>query len=139
MATPIILCGKFEQVGQVVKNTIQPEFEVVHFISSPESGQTTIPLLVKGEAPTNSSDNIGSRNYAVASKAVVVGAMYDDAWVENLAKEVDVPVLRPERLVGNPTGPPDAAAVQAVAKRVKEGLQKLVDEGKLGQAGVFWY
>ncbi|RWA03042.1 hypothetical protein EKO27_g12063, partial [Xylaria grammica] len=43
MGTPIILCGKTEQIGRGVIAGLKPEYEVIHFIMSPESGAAQIP------------------------------------------------------------------------------------------------
>ncbi|KAI1373265.1 hypothetical protein F4677DRAFT_448595 [Hypoxylon crocopeplum] len=150
-ATPLILCGQFEEVGKAFKEAAQPDFEVVYFVSSPQAGLSDIPQVLKGEVLTlafTGGSKVGTGNVALgAPKAVVVGATYDDAWVEALRKELaaagkPVPILKaelPDKAAAGEAPTPDKGKEAAV--RAIRALKKLEGEGKLdgGDDGVYTY
>ncbi|KAI5861584.1 hypothetical protein GGS23DRAFT_598363 [Durotheca rogersii] len=158
-ATPLILCGHSEDLGNVFKEVLQPDYEVVHFVSSPKAGLVEIPLVLKGEIPTpaggggGGGSRVGTGNLALgAPRAVVVGAAYDDAWVASLRKDVAaaglkaVPVLKPEAEApyGLAPAPRTPDAVRKGAARAARALRQLEADGKLDPAakdepGVYVY
>ncbi|KAH9883817.1 hypothetical protein F4778DRAFT_788282 [Xylariomycetidae sp. FL2044] len=151
MAIPIVLCGKFEEMGKLFKDAVEPDFEVIHFISSPEQGQADIPLLLSGSTAPTTPSPVGTGDYTQPPRAVVVGPNYDDAWIEALRAQMgalQVPVLKPD-LGGNSQGPPSAGAAapgpemaKMAAQRALVVLNKLGGEGKLaskGEGGVWVY
>ncbi|CAJ2501845.1 Uu.00g046980.m01.CDS01 [Anthostomella pinea] len=148
MPTPIILCGKYEEMGKLLKEAISPDFEVVHFVDSPEAGLTDIPALLQGIAPTASASKLGTGNFAQVPRAIVLGATYDDVWVASLRQAITgglrkVPLLMPDLSNAPAVGgvaPSPAKANQAAGVALRE-LKKLEVEGKLdgGYDDVFTY
>ncbi|KAI2640854.1 hypothetical protein GGS26DRAFT_180258 [Hypomontagnella submonticulosa] len=151
-ATPVILCGHFEEVGKAFSDGLQPNFEVVFFTTSPQSSLTAIPQVFAGTIPSSStgSTKIGTGNLSHGlPKAVVVVAgspatYYDDAWVERARKEIStsgkrVPILKPDNNPGTAHQQQEKAA--AAAERAAKALKKLADEGKLDgeDDGVYHY
>lgn len=115
-------------------------FIVVHFVNSPQAGLQDIPLVLNGEIPTSAAatgGKVGSGNLSLGiPRVVVVGATYDDIWIESLRKEVvavgkHVLVLKPD--LGGGVAPPKPSAEQAkvAAERAVKVLKKLEEEGKL--------
>ncbi|KAI1383674.1 uncharacterized protein F4822DRAFT_84507 [Hypoxylon trugodes] len=163
--TPIILCGQFESVGKAFSEAVKPDYEVVYFATSPQSGLTDIPQVLSGQIPTAASvpgtnkigngTKVGSGNLIHGiPKAIVLGAVtYDDEWIESLRKEIpdgkQVPVLKREfdssaAAVGSGGATPvgsEKGKVEAAAERAIEVLKKLEEEGKLegGDEGVYDY
>ncbi|XXG95100.1 Aspartate aminotransferase, cytoplasmic [Hypoxylon texense] len=152
---PLILAGHFEDVGKTFQEAIQPDFDVVYFVTSPQAGLADIPAVLKGEIPTSaaaagSRHKVGSGNLAHGTpRAVVVSGSYDDAFVERLRQEIAavgkaVPILKLDRS-GAPAGAagakPAAEKTKAVAERAVKVLKKLEDEGKLDgdDDGVYSY
>ncbi|KAI1497887.1 hypothetical protein F5X99DRAFT_395498 [Biscogniauxia marginata] len=89
-------------MGQLVKDSIQPQFEVVHFVDSPEAGLSDIPMLVLGNQPFGSVNSVGTGNLSKRPLAIIVGATYDDVWIETVRRglknlEIKVPILKPNR------------------------------------------
>ncbi|XDG09898.1 hypothetical protein ABKA04_009513 [Annulohypoxylon sp. FPYF3050] len=145
-----ILAGQYEEVGKAFSEAIKPDFEVVHFSTSPQAALTDIPLVLKGEIPTPAS-KVGSGNLSNgAPKAIVIGAQaYDDAWIEATRQELaasgkKIPFLKPTatgnqgHVVG--TGSQGERA-KVAAERVATALKKLEAEGKLdgNDDGVYVY
>lgn len=104
-----------------------------------------LPYLLKGTVPPNPSSTLGSGNWSSPPQALLIGGAYQDKDVEDvvkLAKSTDgameIPWLRIDsRKMKPPTGEPtpeEAAAYgKAIVQRFKDGLDKLKQEGKLGQ------
>ncbi|KAI1340274.1 hypothetical protein F5Y15DRAFT_53137 [Xylariaceae sp. FL0016] len=121
MAIPIILCGKYESMGEMFKEAVQPDIEVTKFISSPEEGLAEIPQLM------NSASS--------PPQAVVVGATYDDAWIGDLQSKIPgLTVLKPNVAggAGSGAGQPSAEMAKVAAQRAVGVLNGLKGEGKLG-------
>ncbi|KAI0021606.1 hypothetical protein F4780DRAFT_778392 [Xylariomycetidae sp. FL0641] len=132
MANQIILCGKFEEMGKIFKETIQPEFEVTQFHTSPDAALSGITEALSSASPP---------------AAIVVGATYDDAWIASVkgaAGSLPVPLLKPDvqgaAAATGGAGPGPEMAKMA-AQRAKKTLAGLQAEGKLGKgdAGVVMY
>ncbi|KAF6814937.1 hypothetical protein CSOJ01_03767 [Colletotrichum sojae] len=135
---PVVLCGKTEKIGSGVIAALKPEFEVVHFITTPASGAEIIPALLAGrEPPTHpDSSSIGSGEYAETPRAVILGAAFDEEATQTLRKAVSeapdarkVPWLRHD--AGKPAPPIGPEYGLAVVARVREVLERLEGEGKL--------
>ncbi|WYZ36758.1 hypothetical protein EsH8_II_000264 [Colletotrichum jinshuiense] len=135
---PIVLCGKAERIGRGVIEGLKPEYEVVHFITTAPSGAAIIPALLTGQAPPShpETSSIGSGNYTVVPRAVVLGSAFDDAAVEVLRGAVanaqgarKVPWLRHD--LSKPSPPIGPEYGKVVLARAKEALGKLEREGKL--------
>ncbi|KAK0703082.1 hypothetical protein B0T26DRAFT_876229 [Lasiosphaeria miniovina] len=87
MGAPVILCGRTERIGEGVIALLKPEFEVIHFILSPEAGAVEIPAIFRGEQPPPPSGTaLGSKDYSQPPVAVILGGCYDDADIELLMK-----------------------------------------------------
>ncbi|KAI1775742.1 hypothetical protein F4818DRAFT_386713 [Hypoxylon cercidicola] len=150
---PLILAGHFEEVGKTFAEAVQPDFDVVHFVASPQAGLADIPVVLRREIPTSAAtggaSQVGSGNLAHGiPRAVVLGASYDDAFVERLREATaaggkPVPILKPEHPAAGsaPATKPAAEKTKAVADRVVKVLRKLEGEGKLdgGDDGVYSY
>ncbi|KPM36566.1 hypothetical protein AK830_g9984 [Neonectria ditissima] len=132
-AIPIVLCGKTEQIGKGVIAGLQPEYEVVHFILSPEAGAKELPQILRGTTPEEKSSDIGSGNLAQGVKAIVLGGAFDDegmALMKEAATQVaKVPWLRQDS--EKPAPPLGPEYGKAMVRRVKETLGELQGSGKL--------
>ncbi|KAL6406809.1 hypothetical protein AUP68_09615 [Ilyonectria robusta] len=141
--TPIILCGKTEQIGKGVIEGLKPEYEVVHFVLSPEAGAKEIPQVLQGIMPEVKSSDIGSGNLDRGVKAVVLGAAYHhegiDAMKEAASSVANIPWVKQD--ITLPTPPLGPEYGKAMVARVKESLGKLEASGKLGagEGDIFWY
>lgn len=147
---PVILCGKTERIGEGVIRELQPEYEVIEFIMTPEAGITNIPLLLSGSAPASSLSQLGSKNFSRLPGAIILGAGYDDEAAERMRKAVaeaeavgtkvkKVPWLRPD--TSKPAPPLGPEYGKALVVRIKELMADLQKQGKLdgGEDGVYWY
>ncbi|KUJ06907.1 uncharacterized protein LY89DRAFT_661557 [Mollisia scopiformis] len=141
-AIPIILCGKSPQIATGVKNSLMPEYDVIHIILTPSAGITEIPSILSG-SDLDSNDNIGSQNYSKPAQAVVTGAGYDEEAVEKMRKACSakggsrVPWLRPDTSI--PTPPLGPKYGEAMVRRVKGCLRELEEEGRMEGDGVYFY
>lgn len=165
MGAPVILCGKTEQIGKGVIETLKPEFEgrlsiypaqmfpvvaakrsanvqiVVHFVMTPESGKEQIPAIFRGETPSSRDSELGTKDYSQKPAAVILGGGYDDAGIEvmmDASKGIHpVPWLRPDlSLPAPPLGPEYG---KALVQRIKEKLAVLEKEGQMSEEKVVWY
>ncbi|KXH60045.1 hypothetical protein CSAL01_05506 [Colletotrichum salicis] len=148
---PIILCGKTEEIGRGVIEGLKPEYEVIHFITSPASGAVIIPALLTSKTTTlpqhPDTSTIGSGNYASPPRAVVLGGAFDEEAVKMLQKAVveqgtasrKIPWLRHDESKAAP--PPGPEYGKAMVARVREKLGLLEGEGKLDgeYGGDEWY
>ncbi|KAK1633418.1 hypothetical protein BDP81DRAFT_397306 [Colletotrichum phormii] len=148
---PIILCGKTEEIGRGVIEGLKPEYEVIHFITSPASGAVIIPALLASKTTTlpqhPDTSTIGSGNYASPPRAVVLGGAFDEEAVKMLQKAVaeqgtasrKIPWLRHDGSKAAP--PPGPEYGKAMVARVRERLGLLEGEGKLDgeYGGDEWY
>ncbi|KAI2619170.1 hypothetical protein GGR54DRAFT_640104 [Hypoxylon sp. NC1633] len=142
-AIPLILCGKYEEVGKAFKEAVQPKYEVIYFVTSAETGIVDIPQVLKGDFLTlgfSSGNKVGTGNatLGVPRAVVVVGGTYEDAWVESLRKEIGsggkgVPILKPDVSThGEAHGEkPTADSGKVAGERALKVLKKLEEEGKL--------
>jgi hypothetical protein len=117
-------------------------FTVIHVVLSVEAGVSQIPALLRGEhlPPSDSEENIGTRNYAKPPVAIITGGGYDDATFQEMRDAckgaTNVPWLRPDMRAQATQGPGSGAAI---AERVKVCLNKLVRDGKMDEDGVYLY
>ncbi|GAB1311045.1 hypothetical protein MFIFM68171_01255 [Madurella fahalii] len=142
MGAPVILCGKTEAVGAGVIADLKPEFDVIHFIMSPEAGAAQIPAIFKGEQEVETNSELGSHDYSTKPVAVIMGGGYQDAGIEAMMKASasihPVPWLRPDLSIpAPPFGTPDYG--KALVQRIKVLLAQLEQEGKMHEEKVFWY
>ncbi|KAL0941234.1 uncharacterized protein CTRU02_203997 [Colletotrichum truncatum] len=145
---PIIICGKTEQVGSGVIEGLKPEFEVIHFVQSPDSGAAIIPAILSGKTPPSHPDSssIGTGNYTVPPRAVVLGSLFDEAGFTTIKNAVLAdPAAKNILWLRNDTskpGPPIGPGYpESVIARVREAMARLEKEGKLDgeYAGEEWY
>ncbi|KAH8710312.1 hypothetical protein HC256_007157 [Beauveria bassiana] len=145
-AIPVIVCGRRESIGESVADGLKPEYELVHFVKTPEAGVKDLPLVLKGSAPETAASSVGTGNIADGAKAVILGGGYDDNDYEMMRKAVDAttlerrPVwLRNDLSVAMP--PPGPEYGKAVVVRVKNLLSKLDKENSLNGADsdMYWF
>ncbi|MCJ1251111.1 U6 snRNA-associated Sm-like protein LSm2 [Trapelia coarctata] len=96
---PVIVCGRQAVIATAVKNSLQPEYEVIHVVLVPATGASEIRLLLQGGAPSPiDPENIGTKNYSKPPAAVIIGSGYDDADFAELREACEgksnVPWLR---------------------------------------------
>ncbi|KAI0426007.1 hypothetical protein F5Y09DRAFT_320269 [Xylaria sp. FL1042] len=141
MGAPVILCGKTEQIGQGVIANLKPEYEVIHFVLTPEAGAIQVPAILKGEQSPPSDSALGSKDYSKAPVAVILGGGYDDAGIEVIMKASrgikPIPWLRPD--LTKPTPPLGPEYGRAMVTRVKELLAQLSEESKMDKEDIYWY
>ncbi|KAL1869344.1 hypothetical protein Daus18300_005556 [Diaporthe australafricana] len=141
---PVLVTGRTEAIGRMVVANLKPEYEVIH-VTLAASITDELPFLLTGNAPPNPSSTAGSGNWSSPPQALIIGGAYQDKDIEEVIKlaestpgAAEIPWLRVDaRKTQDP--PPEQpteeqAAVygKAVVKRMKEGLGKLKEEGKLG-------
>jgi len=138
---PVILCGQRAQIATTVKESLLPEFEVIHIILSPAAGIAEIPAVLSGEAGSiDTSENIGTKNYSKAAAAVILGAGYEDAQVDEMraaCNKINVPWLRCD--MSKPAPPLGPGYGEALVQRVKVLLSQLAEEGKMETGDIYWY
>ncbi|KAF2867544.1 hypothetical protein BDV95DRAFT_582356 [Massariosphaeria phaeospora] len=139
---PVVLCGKTEQIGAGVIATLKPEFEVIHFVLTPEGGKAQIPTILSGQKDVTTDSTLGTKNYEQTPVAILIGAGYDDQALDEMraaAKDAKaVPWLRPD--VTKPAPPLGPEYGKALVARIKETIKDLSEQGKLENNGdVVWY
>ncbi|KAK3905943.1 hypothetical protein C8A05DRAFT_30181 [Staphylotrichum tortipilum] len=142
MGAPVILCGKTEAVGTGVIAALKPEFDVIHFIMTPEAGATQIPAIFKGEREVETNSALGSHDYSKKPVAVILGGGYDDVGTEVMMKASaglhPIPWLRPDLTKpGLPFGTPEYG--KALAQRIKALLAQLEQDGNMYEEKVVLY
>ncbi|OAA69293.1 hypothetical protein LEL_10169 [Akanthomyces lecanii RCEF 1005] len=145
-AIPVIVCGRREAIGESVAAGLKPEYELVHFVKTPEAGVKDLPLVLKGREPETATSSVGTGNIVDGATAIILGGGYDDNDYEAMRKAVDAatlerrPVwLRNDLSVEMP--PPGPEYGKAVVVRVKNLLAKLEKEKKLdgSDSNSYWY
>ncbi|KAJ5760929.1 hypothetical protein N7520_008085 [Penicillium odoratum] len=138
---PVVLCGRTEKIGTAVIAALKPEFEVIHFIMTPEAGLVQIPALLRGEADVPSDSELGSKSYERGVGAIILGAGYEDEDIQRLREAAGtlstVPWLRPDTT--KPAPPLGPAYGQALVERIKETVNELQASAKLAKDAVVWY
>ncbi|OJJ02088.1 hypothetical protein ASPVEDRAFT_150790 [Aspergillus versicolor CBS 583.65] len=87
IAIPVILCGRTAAVGRPVSQLLRPDYEVIHFITSPEGAHADLPLLLAGRDPQSTAPNdIGTHNYTQPPRAVIFGRGFTPDFVQELKK-----------------------------------------------------
>ncbi|PSN73141.1 hypothetical protein BS50DRAFT_616594 [Corynespora cassiicola Philippines] len=131
-ALPVILCGKTEQIGAGAITHLKPEFEVVHFVLTPEGGKAQIPAILRGEKEVQGDSTLGTKNFEKVPVAIFLGGGYSDDDIESMrisAKNIkDVPWLRPD--LTKPAPPLGPEYGKAMVLRIKETMAELVNQGK---------
>lgn len=104
-----------------------------------------LPVLLTGKPPSAPSSTVGSGNWSDPPRALLLGGAYQDDDIERLQKLVQasdgaakIPWLRVDvSKRAPPAQDPDENQAREygmdVARRMKETLNKLDVEGKLGQ------
>lgn len=141
MGAPVILCGKTEEIGRGVVASLKPEYDVIHFIMTPDAGIAQIPAILKGEQVPASGSTLGSKDYSEPPIAIVLGAGYDDADAEVMMRASagirPMPWLRPD--LTKPAPPLGPEYGKALVARIKELLAELQSEGKMEEEKIRWY
>ncbi|KAK6193686.1 hypothetical protein LQW54_012215 [Pestalotiopsis sp. IQ-011] len=144
MGTPVILCGKTEAIGVGVIANLKPEYEVIHFVTSPEGGAAQIPAILSGEQSVQADSDLGSKDYSRPVAAVILGGGYDDAAAEVMLKATrahegarGVPWLRPDSSKPSPPLGPEYG--KALVARIKELIPKLESENKMDSTEVHYF
>ncbi|KAI9147244.1 hypothetical protein HJFPF1_13280 [Paramyrothecium foliicola] len=141
MGAPIILCGKTEAVGKGVAADLRPEYDVIHFVLTPEAGVAQIPAILKGEQSIPSDSEIGTQDYSRPPICVILGGGYTDADTEAMMTAAKglraVPWLRPD--LTKPAPPLGPEYGKALVRRIKELIPQLESEKKMNEAKVVYY
>ena len=113
---------------------------MVHLILSPAQGVAEIPILLRGNAPPNSANNLGTKNYSKPPQAVILGAAFGVHMSEMRAAckgDSKVPWLELDQ---NKSAPWIGFGYgTALVKRVKSTLAELERNGKMGSDGMYLY
>ncbi|KAI1413804.1 hypothetical protein F5Y13DRAFT_23609 [Hypoxylon sp. FL1857] len=147
--TSLILLGQYEESGKVFSDALKPNYEVVHFSTSPTAALADILTVLKGSIPTSatSSTQVGTGNLSHgAPKAIIIAAsLYDDAWIAAARAEVaaagkHVVFLKPDASSDH-AGKGTADKTKVAAEHAVKVLRKLEGEGKLDgdDDGVYVY
>ncbi|KAL4967597.1 uncharacterized protein BDV14DRAFT_169616 [Aspergillus stella-maris] len=83
---PVVLCGRTLSIGRTVTESLKPEYEVIHFVTSIEAAQADLPLLLAGCNPQTTSSEVGTRNYSQPPRGVIFGRGYSPDSVQELKK-----------------------------------------------------
>ncbi|KAH7122614.1 hypothetical protein B0J11DRAFT_344310 [Dendryphion nanum] len=140
---PIIVCGRRAEIAKFVRESLAPEYDVVHVITSPEEGSSDIPILLRGEKLPE-SDNPGSRNYGSTPLAVATGGGYDDEAFNQMRdaclkddKAKVVPWLRPD--LSQISSMPDLSDAEAYGRKTADRLRIVLNDLDLkGESKVEW-
>ncbi|KAL4769987.1 hypothetical protein BDW60DRAFT_94324 [Aspergillus nidulans var. acristatus] len=135
---PVILCGRRVEVGKPVSDFLRPEYEVVHFIASPEAVHAELPLLLSGQDPqpaVTSPNDVGTHDYSRPPRAVIFGRGYTSEFVQQLKEAYQSHSPEPVAWVMGdpataPTGPPPPAYAEATANTVKNVLAAWKEQGE---------
>lgn len=145
-AIPVIVCGRREAIGEAVAAGLKPEYELVHFVKTPEAGVKDLPLVLEGSAPETVPSSVGTGNIATGATAVILGGGYDDDDYDVMRKAVDAATLkqRPVWLRNDLSvvmPPPGPEYGKAIVVRVKKMLVQLEKDKKLdgSDGNVYWY
>lgn len=163
-ATPVILCGKQEEIARRVIEGLKPEFEgecsrisggphslsfpappVVRYICTPDACIAEIPSILNGHTPANPSSILGTGNLGDSPVAIILGGGYNEAFdmvYDSIERTFAQSGSGVAWLRSDMSGPGSDTMGNsygvAVAQRIKGVLTDLRDEGKLG-SGVHWY
>ncbi|KAG9199345.1 hypothetical protein G6514_008601 [Epicoccum nigrum] len=119
---PIIVCGRSPEIAHKVTLDMQPEYDVVKIVLSPEEGIEEIPKFLSSQNPP---------------RAVALGGAFDDATVDSMrdaaSKAGEVVWLRVDKSRQSEMPSMDDKEVfgAALAERMKASLQ----EHNVGQGG----
>ncbi|KAK2008312.1 hypothetical protein LZ32DRAFT_609556 [Colletotrichum eremochloae] len=141
MARPVIVCGGTTAVGEVVIAGLKPEFDVIHFVMSAETGAQQIPEILNGGKSPASDSALGSRDYSRPPVAIILGSAFTDTMADTIMRASmgirALPWLRPDTTKPHPPIGPEYG--RALVVRIKALLAKLEEEGKMEEEKVHWY
>lgn len=109
-------------------------------ILSPAQGVGEIPTLLRGHAPSNNANNLGTMDYSKPPQAVILGAAFGVHLSEMRAAckgDSKVPWLELDQSKSAPSIGFGYGA--ALVKRVKSTIAELEKDGKMGSDGVYFY
>ncbi|KAL5333697.1 hypothetical protein BJX70DRAFT_380206 [Aspergillus crustosus] len=141
---PAVLFGRKTSVGRPVSDFLQPGYEVIHFIASPEAAHTELPLLLAGRDPQAKQPNdIGTHVYDISPRVLVFGRGYSPDFVEELRKAYGRNTRDPLAWVAGdpataPTLPLPPGYPELVARDVKAALASWKDEGGVKDAFILY-
>ncbi|CBF80104.1 hypothetical protein AN7786.2 [Aspergillus nidulans FGSC A4] len=135
---PVILCGRRVEVGKPVSEVLRPEYEVIHFIASPEAVHAELPLLLSGQDPqpaVTSPNDVGTHDYSRPPRAVVFGRGYAPEFVQQLKERYQSYCPEPVAWVMGdpataPTDPPPPGYAEATANTIKNVLATWREQGE---------
>ncbi|KAF2128402.1 hypothetical protein P153DRAFT_367553 [Dothidotthia symphoricarpi CBS 119687] len=143
---PIIVCGRNPKIAARVRQTLLPEYDVIHIILTPEAGAKDIPLLLSGKTPPETSSNHGSQNYTQPPIAVAVGGGFDNDTfnqMKDACKDIKETVwVRSQLNVEG--GMPPLSDTEAFGARIGERIKAKFGELGVGteegtKEGLFWF
>jgi len=139
-AIPIIVAGAHEAMGAKVASALAPEVEMIYFVPRDVRTQE-VPILFRGEKPDSPSSSVGTGNFGVAPKAILLGGAFKAADIEELRtlaatgaaatgkEKLRIPWISIDNSKSEiPLGPGYA---EDVAARCKSVILRLKEEGKL--------
>ncbi|KAL2826411.1 hypothetical protein BDW59DRAFT_160935 [Aspergillus cavernicola] len=141
---PVVLFGRSATVGKPVSELLRPEYEVIHFIVTPEEARAELPRLLAGRDPQSASPNdVGSHNYSQPPRVAIFGRGYNPDFVQELKKVCGDDVRQPVAwVVGEPskapTAPPPPGYGKLVADEVKGVLETWREEGGAEDAFILY-
>ncbi|KAE8378118.1 hypothetical protein BDV26DRAFT_262098 [Aspergillus bertholletiae] len=124
-AIPVIVCGKTSQIGDVVRETLQPEYKVTHLFLSPATAKREIPALLRQGAAT-------STEQGPPPAAIIIGGGYTQTDLQEIRAACQGLDATPVAwLKVDPRKTPSSIPVgpeygRAVAKRTKDRLDELL-------------
>ncbi|KAE8419690.1 hypothetical protein BDV36DRAFT_294036 [Aspergillus pseudocaelatus] len=130
-AIPVIVCGKTSQIGDIVREALQPEYEVTHLFLSPATAKNEIPVLLRQRGSTTSTEN------GTSPSAIIMGGGYTQTDLQEIRTASQGPDAKPVAwLKIDPGKTPPSIPVgpeygRAVAKRTKDRLDELVRDGRI--------
>ncbi|KAL6230357.1 hypothetical protein BDW75DRAFT_222934 [Aspergillus navahoensis] len=134
---PVVLCGRRVEVGKPVSDSLGPEYEVIHFIASPEAVHTELPLLLAGQDPhsvATSPNEVGTHDYSRPPQAVLFGRGFALDFVQELKETYQSYSKEPVAWVAGdpataPTDPPPPGYAEATANTIKNVLTAWKEQG----------
>ncbi|EEA24484.1 hypothetical protein TMatcc_007586 [Talaromyces marneffei ATCC 18224] len=138
MPLPIIACGSANpRVFNAIQPLYLPEYEIAYHIMSSDSGIANIPFILQGQ--TSSVNRLNEDSSPPV--AVCIGGIYTDEEIDAMHQACQgvssVPWLRMDHTVPKPAVGPGYA--EHVVKRIKDCMDKIKQEGKSDQDGIWFY
>ncbi|OAL51248.1 hypothetical protein IQ07DRAFT_586785 [Pyrenochaeta sp. DS3sAY3a] len=133
---PIIVCGRNPAIAKNVRKGLEPEYDVIHIVLTPEQGISDIPPLLSGQKLSTTPINLGSQNYAQKPVAVALGGGFSDDQFQQIRDACkDSPAIWMRTDMTRFAEMPDLGDVEAYGAAVAERAKSRMGELGVGREG----